>query len=316
MKNRLVIIVTFLMVISVNANAFYFNSDRHKKILGTFLTDATQVAEVKSFSNAFGTAPKTSSDITAYLNANNNKMLSVIGIDKLLIDPDTGMYHHDVSLIVNAIEQSEATQNEILFLMDEPLWTVRKSCKKEKPKACQDIANRYAETLSTMRIIGQLLRKQFPGSGILHIEAWAELVIQKNEFPDENIIMLDDAEYLGFNCYGNLNYCGSEEYGHYSQIEYGKMVWNAMQELEVANPIGRKMFLVAGAFLADGYFNYPEEIFHHVSFHTWLLDRFDSIGGFGIFLWGDLEDNNTMFYGARSNETVKDFIYSTLGSRK
>lgn len=123
-----------------------------------------------------------------------------------------------------------------------PLWTIRKACREGKPKACHDIENRYAETLSTLRSVGRLLRQQFPGGGVIHIEAWAELVLQKQAYPDELAIMLDDAEYLGFDCYGNFYFCGSPELGYYSQIEYGSGVWDTMQALESANPIGRKFF--------------------------------------------------------------------------
>ncbi|MDR4515439.1 hypothetical protein [Nitrosomonas sp.] len=316
MDNKVIIIFIFLLLISTNANAFYFNTDRQKKIIGPLLTKASQINEIQNFSNAFGAAPNKPSDITDYLNGNSNEMLPVIGIDKLLFDSDTGMFHHDVSLIVDAIKQSVATKTEILFLIDEPLWTVRKSCLKNKHDACYDIENRYAATLSTMRVVGQLLRKHFPGSGVLHIESWAELVFQKNEFPNEKVIMLDEAEYLGFDCYGNFYSCGSEEYGYYSHLEYGSLVWDTMQDLELANPIGRKMFIVAGAFLAENYFSHPEEITHLVLIYTRLLDNVEMIGGLGIFLWGDFEENGTIFYGARSNEKVRDFINSTFKSRK
>ncbi len=312
----MVVPIFLVMMVAANANGSYFNSDRPNKIIGVFLTEANQINEIKNFSNSFGVNPVTFSDITRYLNANNNEMLPVITINNLLFDAETGMYHHDVSLIVDAIEQSKINKGEILFLIDEPLWTIRKSCEKNIFEACQDIANRYAETLHTMRVIGQLLRKHFPGSGILHIEAWAELVIQKNEYPHDNVIMLDDAEYLGFNCYGDVNYCGSEKYGRHSQMAYGTLVWDAMQALEIVNPIGRKIFLVAGAFIADGYFSQPEEIFPQLTTYPWILDETKMIGGLGIFLWGELEDNNIKFYGARGIKSVKDYINFTIINRK
>ncbi|WP_297324021.1 hypothetical protein [Nitrosomonas sp.] len=307
MSKRIAFIVVTLLV-SMNTYGSYFNTDRPQKIIGPFLAQVEHIEEIKTFSNAFGVAPKTASEITQYLNANTHQMLPVITISSLLFDKETGMYRDDSDAIIDAIQKSSIRPAEILFLMDEPLAAVRAACEKGKSKACRDVENRYVETLSTLRLVGQLLRKQFPGAGVMHIEAWIELVQQKKQYPNENVIMLDDAEYLGFDCYGEFDYCGSSEHGYNSQIEYGTWVWDAMHALESTNSIGRKMFLVTGAFLADHSFDSAETILKQMYTYAYVLSQHDKLGGLGIFLWSDMIENGTLFTGARSIRDIADFI--------
>lgn len=307
--NKLMIMAVIMLVLSVSAHASYFNTDRPQKIIGVFVTEREHIDEIEAFSNAFGFAPNSVNEITHYLDANQRKLLSVISISKLLFDDDSGMYHHNVSAIIDAIEKSRVNNPEILFLMDEPLWWVRNACNEfGKPQACQDVANRYVETLSTMRTVGQLLRKQFPGSGVMHIEAWAELVQQKQAFPHEHVIMLDDAEYLGFNCYGNFDYCGSLKYGYNSQVEYGTWVWETMQAFEATNPIGRKLYLVPGSFLAVEHFDSVQAILDQMAMYTYVVDLHEKIAGLGVFLWGDMVESNKPFIGARNIPSVVNFL--------
>lgn len=307
MSQRIVFIVVTLLV-SMNAYGSYFNTDRPQKIIGSFLTQVEHIEEIKAFSNAFGAAPATAGEITQYLDANTHQMLPVITISSLLFDKRTGMYRDDPDAIIAAIEESSIRHDEMLFLMDEPLSTVREACAKGKSRACRDVGNRYVETLSTLRLVGQLLRQQFPGSGVIHIEAWVELVQQKKQYPDEHVVMLDDAEYLGFDCYGDFDYCGSPEHGYNSQIEYGTWVWDAMRALESSNPIGRKLFLVPGSFLADQNFDSELAILNQMNTYAHILHQHDSIGGFGIFLWGDIIENGKPFTGARGIRDIVDFI--------
>jgi len=306
--SKYIVFMVVMLLISLDVHASYFNTNRPQKIIGSFLTELEHIDEIKVFSNAFAIAPRTASEITQYLDANVYKMLPVISISNLLIDKETGMYRHDVDAIVDAIEKSRLYNREMLFLMDEPLWWVRKACEEGKLKACHDVENRYVETLSTFRLVGQLLREQFPGSGMVHIEAWAELVMQKKTYPDEHVIMLDDAEYLGFDCYGDFDYCGSPEHGYSSQIDYGTWVWDAMHALESANPIGRKLFLVPGSFLADEYFGSIKAIMDQMYIYAYILSQHDKIGGFGIFLWGDMIESDKPFTGARNIYPIADFI--------
>lgn len=302
------LIMAVILVFSLNIHASYFKTDRPQKIFGSFLTDPEQINEVIAFSNAFGAAPRTADEITQYLDANVYKMLPVIAINHFLFDQETGMYHDDVSTIVEAIEKSSIRTSEILFLMDEPLWWVRNACEEGKADACGEVESRYVGTLSTMRVIGQLLRKQFPGSGVIHIEAWAELVLQKQTSPHESVIILDDAEYVGFNCYGHFDSCGSADHGYNSQIAYGTWVWDAMHALESTNPIGRKLFLVPASFLADQHFDGIQSILDQMAMYAQILRLSDWIGGFGVFLWGDMTENNKHFAGARTIYPVANFL--------
>lgn len=319
MNKRIAFIVVTLLI-SMDTYGSYFNTNRLQKIIGPFLTEVGHIQEIRTFSNAFGFTPKTASEITQYLDANTHKMLPVVTISSLLFDKETGMYRNDPNAIIDAIEKSIIRPDEILFLMDEPLAAVRGACEKGKSEACRDVEGRYVGTLLTLRSVGQLLRKQFPGSGVVHIEAWTELVQQKKQYPNENVIMLDDAEYLGFDCYGNFDYCGSAEHGYYSQIEYGTGVWDAMHALESTNPIGRKMFLVTGAFLADQIFDSAEAIQEQMYTYAYILDQHDKLGGLGIFLWSDMVENGKPFTGARSIRAIADFIvliaqYFGVGNR-
>ena len=303
--------IAFILIIllsPIDVQASYFNTDRPQKIRGSFLTEVEHIDEVAEFSNAFGFAPKSVDEITRYLDANVHKMLSVISTGKLLFDPETGLYRNDPYGIIDAIEMSAVRPREILFLLDEPLWTIRKACNEGKRKACQDIENRYADTLSALRSVGRLLRQQFPGAGVMHIEAWAELVLQKQAYPDELVIMLDDAEYLGFDCYGDFNFCGSPELGYNSHIDYGTGVWNTLQALESANPIGRKLFLVPGGFLADKLFDDVETLMDQLYRYAYLLNQSREIGGLGVFLWSDMIEDGRFFTGARNIQSIVDLI--------
>lgn len=306
--DRYIAFILVILLSPADAQASYFNTDRPQKIMGSFLTEAEHIDEIAKFSNAFGFAPKSVDEITRYLDANVYKMLPVISIGNLLFDPETGMYRNDPYGIIDAIAMSAMRHREILFLLDEPLWTVRKACNEGKSKACRDIENRYADTLFVLRSAGRLLRQQFPGSGVMHIEAWAELVLQKQAYPDELTIMLDDAEYLGFDCYGDFYSCGSPELGYNSHIDYGTGVWNTMQALESANPIGRKLFLVPGGFLADKLFEDVETLVDQLYLNAYLLNQSKEIGGLGVFLWGDMIEDGRFFTGARNIQSIVDLI--------
>ena len=302
-------VIILMMLISNIAIANYFNTHRSQKIIGSFVAEKSQIQEINSFSNAFAFAPASATEITQYLDENKDRMLPVIRISQLLLDEQTGMYHHDITSIIEAIAKAKYKDTEILFLMDEPLWWIRRACEeKGKAEACLDVANRYVETLSTFRIIGQLLREHLPGAGIMHIEAWAELVLQKKAYPEDNVIMLDDAEYLGFDCYVDIEFCGSDEYGYHSQFEYGTWVWDAMLAMESQQAIGRKLFVIPGTFLADGHFADIDTLINQIGFCGWILNQSDKIGGFGAFLWGDMVENNKSFTGGRNILQVTNFL--------
>lgn len=113
-------LVTFMlmMIVSNIAIAEYFNTQRLQKIIGLFVTEKSQIQEVNSFSNAFAFSPASPREITQYLDENKGRMLPVMRISQLLINEQTGMYHHDVTSIIEAIAKAKHKDTEILFLMD------------------------------------------------------------------------------------------------------------------------------------------------------------------------------------------------------
>jgi len=309
MMGKWVYMSLILMLVSEISVADYFDTNRSQKIFGIYLTDSSQIDEIHSHSNAFGFSPQSAEEITEYLDANKNGLLPVIRINHLLLNKEKGLYHHSVKKIIRAIEKSNTNNQEILFLMDEPLWTIRGECRqRNKLAACTDISNQYIQTLDTLRKAGQKLRKRFPRSGVMHIEAWAELAIQKKTYPNDNVIMLDDAEYLGFDCYGDIEFCGSQDDGHRHQAEYATWVWDVMQAMESRHSINRKLFLVPGTFLADGHFDDVDTVLKQMEFYAWALQLSDKIGGFGAFLWGDMIENGRYFTGARNIHAVANLL--------
>ncbi|GKS68070.1 hypothetical protein W03_00740 [Nitrosomonas sp. PY1] len=186
----------------------YFSTKPNEKIVGFALNEPSHISEVASFSNAFAFTPKDLNDVTRYLNRNTHNLIPVIEIGRFLFDETTHSFRElDVTPLAQAITASDY-QGPILFLVDEPLWRLRLSCLNQNPTACTEITDKYTRTLDIFRKIGAELRKALPGSGMLHIEAFAELIYQKNSNPSDNVILLDDVEYLGYDCYGSFDQCG------------------------------------------------------------------------------------------------------------
>lgn len=186
----------------------HFDTNRPEKLLGFALTESSQVNEVVDFSNAFSFSPAQPSEITGYLNQNANRLLPVIEIGRFFFDEEQGLYNYsDILPIIQAVNTS-AHRGAVLFFVDEPLWHIRLACLKGAVSACQEIDSGYAATLPLFRKLSRNLKKALPGAGMMHIEAYAELLYQKSANPSNNIILLDEAEYLGYDCYGAFDDCG------------------------------------------------------------------------------------------------------------
>lgn len=191
----------------------YFDTARRDKFFGLLLTESAQLNEVDRFSNAFSFAPAQPSEITDYLNKNLNNLLPVIEIGRFFFDTTRHVFAHS-PVIVDAIVQAVRTasyRGPMLFLIDEPLWHIRIPCLTGVTTACHEIDTGYANTQAAFRKIGQDLRKALPEAGMLHIEAYAELLLQKLDYPYRDVILLDDAEYLGYDCYGPFDSCGPKD---------------------------------------------------------------------------------------------------------
>jgi len=186
----------------------YFSTNRSEKLFGFGLIESNQISEIKDFSNAFAFYPKDLAEVTEYLNKNTEKLIPVIEIGRFLFNPSTGIFENlDIAPLIRTIKNA-TYQGPILFLADEPLWRIRLACFKQNSVACNEIDNNYASTLDLFRKIGRELRKALPETGLVHIEAFTELILQKRKNPSANVIMLDNAEYLGYDCYGSFDNCG------------------------------------------------------------------------------------------------------------
>lgn len=393
----------------------YFSIKPNEKIVGFALNEPSQINEIANFSNAFSFAPQELEDVSRYLNKNSNNLMPVIEIGRFLFDETTHSFRElDVAPLVQAIKTS-TYQGPMLFLVDEPLWRLRLSCFKQNQAACTEIANKYIHTLEIFKKTGAELRKALPGSGILHIEAFAELIYQKNSGPSDNVIMLDDAEYLGYDCYGPFDRCGitdvsdtfadtgstsnlasfnivdvfsnaypdnlipykisdsdiinflTEELGlkHFPfigffqklpslfdsdhelnlvcdssnseciitdpisesanispmpQSVYIDWVKSAVLSMEAVNPIGRKIFLVPGAF--QNFHNFPSEnkAIDQINAFTQVFDSSSLFGGMGGFIWGDLQEGPIPFIGAHSlfdvRFTIAHIFRERMGTQK
>jgi hypothetical protein len=190
---------------------YEFCLDQTEKIFGFALTEPNQITEIASISNAFALLPKDYDDISRYLNNNPENLIPVIEIGRFLFDNVNSVFvDWDITPLIRIIKTSNY-QGPILFLFDEPFWRLRVECFKQKPAACVEISNQYVNTLDLFRKLGKELRKALPNTGVMHIEAFTELLLQKKDNPSRNVILLDDAEYLGYDCYGSFDNCGMED---------------------------------------------------------------------------------------------------------
>lgn len=185
-----------------------FDTQRSEKLLGFQLTRPEHVDEVNTFSNAFSFSPRNTEEVTHYLNRNANRLIPVVVVNSFIFE--TGQHLVTDRYILSLIEaiRSSHHRGTILFLLDEPLWHIRSGCLNKIEAACHEISQNYASTLTTLKKISRDLKKAFPQAGLMHIEAYMELLLQKLDNPSANIIMLDEAEYLGYDCYGAFNDCG------------------------------------------------------------------------------------------------------------
>ncbi|MEI2769066.1 MAG: hypothetical protein V9E86_11425 [Nitrosomonas sp.] len=388
----------------------YFSTKPNEKIVGFALSEPSQINEIANFSNAFSFSPQKLEDVSRYLNRNSNNLVPVIEIGRFLFDETTYSFRElDIAPLVQAIKTS-TYQGPMLFLVDEPLWRLRLSCFKQNPAACAEIDHKYTHTLDIFRKVGKELRKALPGSGMLHIEAFSELIYQKNSNPSDNVIMLDDVEYLGYDCYGPFDQCGMTdvsdtfadtgstsnlasfnivdvfsnaypdnlipykitdsdvinflakelELQNFPFIEifqklpslfgsdhelnlvcdssnseciitgpilesaiispmpqsvYIDWVRSAALSMEAVNPIGRKIFLVPGAF--QNFHNFPSEnkTIDQINAFTQVFDSSPLFGGMGGFIWGDLQEGPIPFIGARSLFNVRLAIANIFRER-
>ncbi|MCC8996237.1 MAG: hypothetical protein LM517_04110 [Nitrosomonas sp.] len=389
----------------------YFSTNQSEKFFGFGLTESSQLIEIKDLSNAFAFYPKDLAEVTDYLNKNTEKLIPVIEIGRFLFNSSTGIFENlDIVPLIHTIKNT-SYQGPVLFLVDEPLWRIRLACFKQNAVACNEIDNNYASTLDLFRKIGRELRKALPETGLIHIEAFAELILQKRKNPSANVVMFDNAEYLGYDCYGSFDSCGiadvsstflsadtanlanfsivsnfSNSYpvnltpykitdsdiikfligqlpdfsfpslfkgldsffdmnkelilvcdssnneciitnqaenissSSMSQNIYIDWVRNALSSMEASNPIGRKIFLIPGAFQDFHMFPTENLAIDQINAFTQVLDSSPLFGGMGVFIWGDIQEGSLPFIGARSLQKVRltlaDIFLERMNSKR
>lgn len=308
-----------LILLSFNVQAF--NTNRSEPIIGSLINNPSHLKEISDYSNTFAILPKKESDITAYLNANDKKMLPMIFINHLLYDSKKGEYKIDVEDIVRAIKLSYRKYDEIVFTFDEPMWNIRTACSNGIKSACEDIKNEYQQALSDIRDIIHLLKAKLPGVsvGVMHVEAFVEMIWQKEDWPHRNVILLEDADYVSFDCYGPVDRCGIPEIlgrkvGYKSLYEYGYWIYESMVELETIQPKGRKILVVPQAFYGTNEFTHQDSIAQMLWYAVIAKNLSDIIGGYGVFAYSlDRMHGDDYMYYARDSKVLKNILKFVKG---
>ncbi|MGZ6442113.1 MAG: hypothetical protein ACXWRU_18800 [Pseudobdellovibrionaceae bacterium] len=296
----------------------YFDTSR--PLAGVLLNQASQVDEVAGFSNAVGFWTTDLSQVTAFLRRNNGRMLPVLELRGFIFNPSTGIVRADYKSVLKKLAKTirAVHSGPVLFYVDEPFWNIRMSCyNSHSPQACAEVDSHFANTLSQIRIAGQLLRKAIPGSGIFDVEAFAELAIQQKLWGQ--VVLLDEAEYLGFDCYGNFNSCGGGSFAGVTISPqpiptYIDWMNKAIASLEKVNPMGRKILLVPGSFLNTVNFTSEEQTIAHMNAYFDILKTCPTCGGYLSFMWDNLPGIQDTIVGARSLAQVRSALIDILSS--
>lgn len=285
--------------------------DTSQKVLGILLTHPSQVNEVASFANAFSPPVDVRMhEIPAYLQANAGRMLPMIDLGVHLFDKSTGVLVYDYDTVLECLLHTvqENHPGRVLFWWNEIEWLLRVAAFGGKPQAETEVVTHYENLRHQATLIGEEIRRRIPGSGVLHIESSAELSQQWNAWG--HIAMFEDCEYLAFDCYGLINNCGGRP-----QNDYIIWVWNKVDMLERERPIGRKVFLVPGAFKDS--LAFPDEAMcvDQLEVYFAKLDEHERFGGVGAFTWGTVVEAHNTIIGARHLERVGPAVSWHLHSR-
>ncbi|PTR04976.1 hypothetical protein C8R30_101173 [Nitrosomonas nitrosa] len=261
-----------------------FNASAWK---GVQITDSSQLDEVASFSTAFGYVPDSLENLKNVLDVNQGRMLPIIEISRYFWDYDTGTFiFKDPTELLNALGN-----HKIMIMLDEPFWWVRQACHAGKQTACNEIAADYINTRQLFKNLKLAL-----GYQMLHVEAFLELNIQKAERPNENVLTVEAADHIAFDCYGAFDDCGGR-----SQFEYAAWLYDSMLSHQ-------KIFLIAGAF------NFADEavVIDQLEKYSDLYNEYRYlISGIGIFTWGNFDGIN----GARNIPNLKaqvEYVLQTI----
>lgn len=267
------------------ASLFAVSSFAHADWRGALISGPEQLAEIRPFSNSFSYAPSNLEDLKNILDINNGELMPIIEIRWYFFDETSGIFKaKDAKPLLDAI-----SNHKLMMLVDEPFWWIRMACQEGKPLACAEIANNYRSTRELFKEI-----KLRSGFQLFHVEAYRELILQKQANPFQHVIMLESADHIGFDCYGPIDNCE----GH-SQLEYASWIFDAMLSHQ-------RMFLVPGAF------NYTNDI----GSITAQLDAYFSLyiqyrhmlSAIHVFTWGDFQE----LIGARNIPLLKQKVDDLL----
>lgn len=231
---------------------------------GALITDKTQIDELANISTAFAYSPTSVEDLRDVIEYNRGRLIPVIELSKYFWDDTRGLFvYKDLTFLRDILHGTN-----IVIMLDEPLWRIRRACEAGNPVSCQEIDNRFS---STQRVFNRV--KQNNPYEILHIEAYLELIKQKQQF--NRVFMIDAAGHVGFDCYGPIENCE----GH-SQWEYGSWIY------ETIVGTNKKMFLTVGAWNFSTTDVVVNQIYQYFDIYKSNLNLFS---GIGVFTWGTFD---------------------------
>lgn len=249
---------------------------------GVHISEPSHISEIAGFSNAFSYVPQSLNDLLDVLAENDGRLMPVIELARYFFDAESGIYKwRDISDLKAAIGS-----NRIIILLDEPFWHIRKACQSGKSAACQEIESGYHGANSIFYKLKYEL-----GYQVAHIEAYAELNLQKKSWPNDKVYLVQAADYVGFDCYGQFDNCGGR-----SQWEYGVWIYEAIQGT------GKRMCLIPGAFVFYGVIDQLDR--YSTIYHSYP----EIFGCIMAFTWDDFDG----FTGARNNEIIRNKLIDAL----
>jgi len=253
-----------------------------KILIGALITAVLQVGEVVEFSNSVAFIPQDHNEITLYLDEIDNRLTPVMVIDQFYLNDGQYIYK-DPAPIKKAITDSGHI-GRLVFMFDEIQWKGR-------------LAGQDADEIL---LLMQRIKKDFYGVEFAHIEAFTELYFQMTS-GDGKLSMFFDADHIGFDCYGEFTGCGGFGVPELPQIMYLAEIYNQAY----AAGSKAKIFLVPGAFHAEGFFQNNAAILDQLQAYDNLITTYpDFVSGFGVFTWGSLED--AAITGARDIPEIKE----------
>lgn len=267
MKKLILVLVTIITL--CGCSGFVYAQFQSLKI-----SEPYQIDEIENFSNSFAFWPESTDKLREILDYNQGRLFPFIEMARYFFNSEKGIYEwRDIAPIKQALKN-----DKIVITLDEPLWHVRMACDGGSTFACAEIETDYK---TTQAIFTRL--KYELGYQMAHIEPSREFYLQKQAYPDRNVIIIRSADHVGFDCYGHFDNCD----GH-PQMKYGQWVYDAIKDT------GKKMLLITGAFNFDGV---RDQLIEYVNVYKQYTEIF---GGFGVFTWGDSKNANNDIKGARN----------------